>query len=65
MHLVINETGEDIPSPCGQGWEMSDGQLSIGWTGGDLLPQELFNGLTENPDIYGQIDDECLELEKS
>jgi len=31
----------DIPSPCGQGWEMDDGQLSIRWTGGDLLPQEL------------------------
>ena len=53
----------DIPSPCGQGWEMDDGQLSIRWTRGDLLPQELVNVLTENPDIYGQIDDECLELE--
>ena len=42
---------------------MDDGQLSIRWTGGDLLPQELVNVLTENPDIYGRIDDECLELE--
>ena len=41
IHLVINEIGEDIAPPCGQGWQMDDGQLSIRWTGGDLLPQEL------------------------
>ena len=42
---------------------MDDGQLSIRWTGGDLLPQDLVNVLTENPDVFDQIDDECLELE--
>jgi len=41
---------------------MDDGQLSIRWTEGDLLPQELVNVLTESPDVFGQ-DDECLELE--
>ena len=41
IHLVINEIGEDIAPPCGQGWQMDDGQLSIRWTGGDLLPQDL------------------------
>ena len=41
IHLVINEIGEDIAPPCGQGWQMDDGQLSIRWTGGELLPQEL------------------------
>jgi len=41
---------------------MDDGQLSIRWTEGDLLPQELVNVLIESPDVYGQ-DDECLELE--
>ena len=63
IHLVINEIGEDLAPPCGQGWQMDDGQLSIRWTGGDLLPQDLVNVLTENPDVFGQIDDECLELE--
>ena len=41
IHLVINEIEEDIAPPCGQGWQMDDGQLSIRWTGGDLLPQDL------------------------
>ena len=63
IHLVINETGEDIAPPCRQGWEMDDGQLSIRWTEGDLLPQELVNVPTVSPGIYSRMDDEYLELE--
>ena len=42
---------------------MDDGQLSIRWTGGDLLPQDLVNVPTVNPRIYSWMDDEYLELE--
>ncbi len=42
---------------------MDDGQLSIRWTGGDLLPQELVNVLTENADTSKQSDDEIPQLE--
>ena len=42
---------------------MDDGQLSMRWTGVALLAQVLVNVFTENPDIYGRIDDEYLELE--
>ena len=41
--------------------------MSIRWTGGDLLPpgpcRTIVNVLTENPDMYGRIDHECLEIE--
>ena len=63
IHLVINETEEDTAPPCRQGSEMDDGQLSIRWTEGDLLPQELVNVPTVNPGIYSRMDGEYLELE--
>ena len=58
-----NKANPDIPSPCGQGWEMDDGHLSIKWTESDLLPQELVNVLTENPGTFDQIDGETPQLD--
>ena len=72
MHLKIanhqallwynaGKANSEIPSPCGQRWEMAGGQLSIRWIG-HLLPQELVDVLTKRPDGYSQ-DDERVELE--
>jgi hypothetical protein len=34
----------DIPSPVGNGWKLDDdGDLSIEWTAGDVLPQKLID----------------------
>ena len=52
-----------IPHPDGHGWEIEDGRLTIKWTDGDLMPQELTDILVEQPDQEDQDDSEDDEME--
>ena len=52
-----------IPQPDTHGWEIEDGRLTIKWTDGDLMPQELTDILVEQPDREDQDDSEDDEME--
>lgn len=51
-----------IPQPDDHGWEAEDGRLTIKWTDGDLMPQELTDILVEQPDQEDQDDSEDDEM---
>lgn len=47
-----------IPPPDGYGWELEDGPLTVKWTEGDLMLQELTDILVEHPHQEDQNDSE-------
>jgi len=55
----------DIPSPVGNGWKMDDdGNLSIEWTDGDVLPQQLVDILASaEPKESSSVSSDISEFE--
>ena len=59
--LRADQAMQCIPKPDGHGWIIEDGRLTIKWSNGDLMPQDLADILVEKPDWEDQDDMEADE----